>query len=371
MSLPGEEPRVKGRTRKVRPEDWPFLIPGHHPGYVSWEQFQRNQRRLDENRTARDEDRRGALREGVALLQGIARCGRCGRRMSVRYLKDGTIPSYDCNSFHAHFAGPTCQSVRGDAIDAAVARFLEAMRPAQLEVSMAALDRIAAQARQLDRQRQLTRERARYEAELARRRFLAVDPENRLVGRTLERDWNEKLAEVERLEREAALSPPLSARLVRPEERRRILELARDLPAIWHAPTTRQADRKQLLGYLIKDVTICRDDASIGVAIRWQTEACTELEVPRPRRSYDVRRTDPAVVERVRPWPRGTPIAGSPPCWTRRGTGPALGPASPRTRSIGSGTLTRSPAVARKGRPPARRATAGTDAVRPRWRRRS
>lgn len=301
VSLPGEDPRVKGRTRRVRPEDWPFLIPGHHPGYVTWEQFHRNQRQLDENRTARDEDRRGALREGVALLQGIARCGRCGRRMSVRYLKDGAIPSYDCNSIHAHYAGPTCQSVRGDAIDAAVARvFLEAMRPAQLEVSMAALDRIATQARQLDRQWQLTGERARYEAELARRRFLAVDPENRLVGRTLERDWNEKLAEVERLERDAALRPPLSARLVRPEERRRILALARDLPAIWHAPTTRQADRKQLLGYLIKDVTLCRGDAAIGVAIRWQTEACTELEVPRPRRSYDVRRTGPAVVERVR-----------------------------------------------------------------------
>ena len=301
LCLPGEDPRVKGRTRQVRPEDWPFLIPGHHPGYITWEQFGRNRQRLDENRTVRDEDRRGALREGVALLQGIVRCGRCGRRMSVRYLKAGAIPSYTCNSIHSHYAGATCQSMRGDGIDDAVARaFLEAMRPAQLEVSMAALDRIAAQARQLDRQWQLTLERARYEAELARRRFLVVDPENRLVGRTLEREWNEKLAEVERLERDAALRPPLSARLVRPEERRRILALAQDLPTIWEAPTTCQTDRKQLLGYLIKDVTICRGETTIRVAIRWQTEACTELEVPRPKRSYEARRTDPAVVERVR-----------------------------------------------------------------------
>jgi DNA invertase Pin-like site-specific DNA recombinase len=301
LSLPGEDSRIKGRTRQVRPEDWPFLIPGHHPGFITWEQFQRNQRQLDENRTERDEDRRGALREGVALLQGIVRCGRCGRRMSVRYLKDGTIPSYECNSIHSHFAGATCQSMRGDEIDAAVACvFLEAMRPAQLEVSMAALDRIAAQARQLDRQWQLTLERARYEAELARRRFLAVDPENRLVGRTLEREWNEKLAEIEHLERDAALRPPLSARLVHPEERRRILALAQDLPALWQAPTTRQNDRKQLLGYLIKDVTLCRGETTIDVAIRWQTEACTALEVPRPRRSYEVRRTDPVVVDRVR-----------------------------------------------------------------------
>jgi len=299
--LPGEGPRIQGRTRRVRPEDWSSLLLEHHPGSITWEQFPQNQHRLDANRTARDEDRRGAVRAGDALLQGIARCGRCGRRMSVRYLKDGKIPSYECHAIHTHDAGATCQSIRGDAIDAAVACvFLEAMRPAQLEVAMAALDQVAAPARQLDRPWQLTLERARSEAELARRRFLAVDPENRLVARTLEREWNEKLAEIERLERDAALRPPLSARWVDPQERRRILALAQDLPALGHAPTTLQAERKQLLGYLIKDVTLGRGEATIHVAIRWQTEACTTLEVPRPVRSYEARRTDPAVVARVR-----------------------------------------------------------------------
>ena len=301
LCLPDEEPRIKGRSRRVRPEDWPFLIPGHHPGYITWDQFLGNQRRLDENRTSRDEDRRGAPREGTALLQGIVRCGRCGRRMSVRYLNNGLIPTYECHSLHAHSGGPTCQSLRGDGVDAAVAQaFLEAMRPAQLEVSMAAFDQIAAQARQLDRQWQLTRERARYEAELARRRFVAVEPENRLVARTLERDWNEKLAEVERLERDSTLRPQLSAQLVNPKERQRILALAQDVPRTWQASTTLQTDRKQLLGYLIKDVTLCRGDTTIQVAIRWQTEDCTVLEVARPQRSYEVRRTDPAVVARVR-----------------------------------------------------------------------
>jgi DNA invertase Pin-like site-specific DNA recombinase len=301
QSLPGEEPRIKGRTRWVRPEDWPFLIPGHHPGYLTWERYLQNQRKRDENRPARTEDRRGAPREGAALLQGLARCGRCGHRMTVRYFKDGTVPSYECRSIHTRSAGATCQTMRGDEIDAAVAgAFLEAMQPAQLEVSMSALDQIAGRAQQLDRQWQLTLERARYEAELARRRFLAVDPENRLVGRTLERDWNEKLAEVERLERDAALRPALSARLVDPKERERILALAKDLPRIWRAATTRQADRKQLLGSLIKDVTLCRGEETIWVAVRWQTEACTTLEVARPRRSYEVRRTDPLVVARVR-----------------------------------------------------------------------
>jgi DNA invertase Pin-like site-specific DNA recombinase len=299
--LPGEEPRVKGRTRRVRPEDWPFLIPGHHPGYITWDQFQRNQRRLDDNRTLPDQDRRGALREGHALLQGIIWCGRCGRRMSVRYLNNASIPSYECNSHHTHFAGKTCQSIRGDEVDAAVARaLLEAMRPAQLEVSMAAFDQVAAQARQLDRQWQLTLERARYEAELARRRFVAVEPENRLVARTLEREWNERLAEIERIERDETLRPRLASRLVDPEERRRVLALAQDLSKVWHAPTTPQTARKQLLGYLIKDVTLSRGETVIQVAIRWQTEACTVLEVPRPRRSYEVRRTDPVVVARIK-----------------------------------------------------------------------
>jgi DNA invertase Pin-like site-specific DNA recombinase len=301
LSLPGEEPRVKGRTRRVRPEDWPFLIPGHHPGYITWDQFQRNQQRLDDNRTSPDEDRRGALREGLALLQGIVRCGRCGRRMSVRYLKNASIPSYECNSVHTHYAGKTCQSLRGDEIDAAVARaLLEAMRPAELEVSMAAFDQVAAQARQLDRQWQLTLERARYEAELARRRFEAVEPENRLVARTLEREWNERLAEIERMERDATLRPQLTSRLVDPQEQRRVLALAQDLSKVWHAPTTPQTARKQLLGFLIKDVTLCRGDTTIQVAIRWQTEACTVLEVPRLKRAHELRRTDPEVVARVK-----------------------------------------------------------------------
>ena len=143
-------------------------------------------------------------------------------------------------------------------------------------------------------------ERARYEAELARRRFQAVDPENRLVARTLERDWEARLAEVERLERESAARPTLSTRLVDPAERARILALAQDLPALWQAATTTQVERKQLLGFLIKDVCLTRAETTIGVAIRWRTEACTVLNIPRPKRSCDARRTDPAALARLR-----------------------------------------------------------------------
>ena len=178
--------------------------------------------------------------------------------------------------------------------------FLEAMQPAQLEVSMAALDQLAERSRKIDRQWQLARERVRYEADLAERRFKAVDPENRLVARSLEREWNEKLTEVERLERENLQRPNLSVRLVDPEERQRILALAQDLPQLWHAATTTNVERKQLLGFLVKDVTLYAEKTKIEISIRWQTEACTTLEVPRFRRMWDLRRTDPAVVERIR-----------------------------------------------------------------------
>ncbi len=296
QTLPGEAPRLKGRTRQIKRDDWLIVLHDAHPGYITWEQFLRNQQRLDDNRTFRPEERRGAVREGAALLQGIVLCGRCGRRMTIRYLDDGVTPCYSCNQVHKQLAGKTCQTLRGDGADAAVARiFLEAMQPAQLEVSMAALEQLEARARQIDRQWQLRLERAEYEADLARRRFVAVEPENRLVARTLERDWNNKLAEVQRLEREYTALPRPTARPASPEERQRILALAQDLPTIWHADTTTHAERKQLLRFLIKDVTLSRRETTIHIGIRWQTEALTELEILGPSQ-----RTSPAVVKRIR-----------------------------------------------------------------------
>jgi DNA invertase Pin-like site-specific DNA recombinase len=300
-ALPHEAPRVKGRTRRVAVADWPIVRQDAHPGYLTWEQFLRNQQRLDDNCTTRGNDRRGAVREGYALLQGLVLCGQCGRRMSVRYTRQGTTPSYECNQAHKQQGGRTCQFVRGDGVDAAVARlFLEALQPAQLEVSLATLEQIEEQARQVERQWRLRLERARYEADLARRRLLAVEPENRLVARNLEKDWNDKLAAVEKLEREQASLSVGAAPCLSPEERQRILNLSEDLPALWHAPTTTPAERKLLLRLLVKDVTLTKETTTIRVALRWQTEACTVVAVARPLLSCDARRTPTAVVERVR-----------------------------------------------------------------------
>jgi DNA invertase Pin-like site-specific DNA recombinase len=299
--LPSEEPRVKGRSRRRAPADWPIVRHDHHPGYLTWEQFQRNQQRLADNCTWPAPERRGAVREGSALVQGIVLCGQCGRRMSVRYTRNGTTPSYECNQLHKQQGSPTCQFVRGDGVDAAVAQlFLQAIQPAQLAVSLATLEEIDVQARQVERQWQLRLERARYEADLTRRRFLAVDPENRLVARNLERDWNEKLAAVEQLQREDATRPAWTSQPLSAAERQRILALTEDLPALWHAPSTTASERKQLLRLLIKDVTLTKAASSITVAVRWQTEASTSVAIARPPRSCDTRRTPAAVVERIR-----------------------------------------------------------------------
>jgi hypothetical protein len=300
--LPDQNQRLVKQTRRLNnPEKWTFLLLENHPGYITWAQFLRNEQRLDDNRTSRAEDRRGPAREGTALLQGIALCGRCGRRMTIRYLEDGLTPVYKCTQAYHQFGEPTCQTIRGDGLDAAVAQtFLAAMQPAQLEISLATLEQLEAQARQIDEQWQRRLERARYEADLSRRRLFAVEPENRLVARNLERDWNEKLAEVERLEREYLTLPQPPALVVNPEERERILALAQDLPTIWQAETTTYTERKQLLRFLIKDVTITRQETTIHLGLRWQTEALTELDIPRPKRSSDFLRTSATVLERIR-----------------------------------------------------------------------
>jgi DNA invertase Pin-like site-specific DNA recombinase len=299
--LPGEAPRIKARSRRVPRVDWPIVLRDHHGGYLSWEQFVSNVQQLEDNRTFRAEERRGVVREGSALLQGVVVCGRCGRRMGGRYMVDGRRPIYVCGHLHRDFAAKTCQELRGDGIDQAVAQlFLQAMQPAQLQLSLATLHQLEERAGAVDRHWQLRLERARYEVELARRRYVAVDPEHRLVARSLERDWNEKLTARDQLEREYASRPAMESLPVNDTERARILALAKDLPLVWHAPTTTATERKQLVRFLIKDVTLPTGQTTIRVDVRWQTSACSTLEVARPRRMCEVRRTAPAVIARIR-----------------------------------------------------------------------
>lgn len=295
--LPGEEPRIKGRTKQIKSKDWPIVLLDNHTGYISWQQFLSNQQQLDDNRTWHGQERRGISREGSALLQGIILCGRCGRRMTVRYHKDGVTPFYECNQAHTQLAAPTCQTMRGDIIDKTVAKcFLEAIEPAQLEVSLAVLQQIDNQFRQVERQWKLRKERLQYEVDLAKRRYLAVEPENRLVARSLEKDWNEKLAALELLEKEYLALPLHKSKVVSIEQRKQILQLAQDLPTLWDCETTSNVERKQLLRFLIKDVTVIRQDKVIDINLRWQTGASTKLQVDRVKKSWEITKTAPEAI---------------------------------------------------------------------------
>jgi hypothetical protein len=176
----------------------------------------------------------------------------------------------------------------------------DAIQPAHLAVALATRDSLAVQARQIERQWHLRLERAQYEADLARRRCLAVEPEHRLVARSLEREWNEQLAEVARLERDSTAVRQRAPQLLSPEQQQRMLALAHDLPTIWHAPTTTHVERKHLVRFLMQDVPRTRRATTMPMAIRWHTHACTRREIPRPRRSCDTRRTSPVVLARLR-----------------------------------------------------------------------
>ena len=162
-----------------------MLLHEVHPGSLTWAPCLHNHVRLADHRTFRPAEHRGAVREGAALLQGLGLCGQCGRRMGVRSLDDGVTPLSAWTRAQVDLAAPTCQTLRGDGIDATVAQtFLDAIQPAHLAVALATLDRLTAQARQSERQWHLRLERAQYEADLARRRCLAVEPDNRLVARS-------------------------------------------------------------------------------------------------------------------------------------------------------------------------------------------
>ena len=194
---------------------------------------------------------------------------------------------YECSQAHTQLAAKTCQTVRGDRINQAVEQcFLEAIQPAHLEVSLAALGQLETRARHIDQQWRRQIERAQYEADLARRRYVMVDPDNRLVARSLEREY--------------ATLPRQTALLLTASQREQIRALAQDLPAIWHAPTTTSAERKQLVRWLIKDVTLAKRGNLISIDIRWQTEALTHLAIPRYKKSWEVRQTSQEVVSRVR-----------------------------------------------------------------------
>jgi hypothetical protein len=260
MALVDGELRRRHKT-VIAPSAWKACLHDHHPAYISWEDFMANQHKLDDNRTNHTAaNRRGAAREGLALLQGLALCGRCGRRMGTQYRGTDHHGDYQCRA-RAH-AGDVCFQVAATAIDEAITKLLlEVVNPDEIELGLAVVRETERQVSEVERQWTLRLERARYDARLAERRYKVVDPDNRVTARTIEREWEETLVALEALEREHADVRRREQLELGDQDHARILALARDLSAVWHASTTTQAERKNLLRIVITDVTLTPIDA--------------------------------------------------------------------------------------------------------------
>ncbi|RZL72059.1 MAG: hypothetical protein EOP32_39070 [Rhodococcus sp. (in: high G+C Gram-positive bacteria)] len=245
-------------------EQWIALIPDAHPGYVDWEQFETNQRLLSANATARGEDRAaGPAREGTALLQGLAVCAKCGNRMTVRYhtRRGVEVPDYQCIRTCIQDGGRRCQGVPGAAVDAAIGQLLlDTVTPLALEVALTVQTELETRAAEADALRRGQVERARHRADLARRRYLAVDPDNRLVADSLEADWNDALRTLGAAREDYERASAAAATALTEEVQAKIRSLATDFPALWANPDTPQRDRKRMVRLLVADVTLHKTD---------------------------------------------------------------------------------------------------------------
>jgi DNA invertase Pin-like site-specific DNA recombinase len=278
-------------TAAVAPEDWSICLKDAHPAYLDWDEFMANRRQLADNVGRYDAGRPGAPRKGNALLQGIVSCGRCARRMCLRYSgPHGDYPVYVCVADSSAEGRPRCQEVRALAVDAEVERLiLTALTPDRIVLAIAALGEIEEETRAMERQWSLKRERARYDAERARRQYDAVEPENRLVARSLERVWEERLRRVDQVEQEYDAWRREQSVSISDNDRAEILALGEELPRLWRAATTRSADRKQIVRLVIKDVALDqkRRRGYVWIKVIWKTGAASEHWLQRCVQGYE------------------------------------------------------------------------------------
>jgi DNA invertase Pin-like site-specific DNA recombinase len=302
-----EHGQTRQRMRRLPQAEWAVLIWEHHRGYIDKATFDRNRGRIAGNTRPRAHQAGGAVREGAALLQGIAVCGRCGRKLKVHYQgrRGHQSPAYHCpSSILVENRGSWCLRVGGGQIDQAVAgALLAALTPAGVKAALQAAEALEQDHDAALKQWWLQVERAKYQAERAERRYRQVEPEHRLVARGLERDWENALTELARAEAELALREQQHPRTLTGDERERLLVLGADLGRVWSAPTTTDRDRKQLLRTLIEEVTLDADkqERRATVTIRWQGGAITEIAVTLPKPQPAIRTDEDtiALLERL------------------------------------------------------------------------
>ncbi|NQV29001.1 MAG: recombinase family protein, partial [Rhodopirellula sp.] len=268
------------------PDDYHALIPGRCPAYISMERYERNQRRIAQNRVRFSA--KGPAREGAAMLGGLVFCGHCDTRMSVHYAGKGAY-QYTCRARIYDCNGPLCQSISGRVLDKLVAeKILAALQPAALEISLSAADDLQQERRRLEQTWQHRLERARYDAERAERQYQAVEPENRLVARTLEQQWESALSELQSVQQEYARFRQAHSSSLTDDERETIRKLSKDLPAVWNASTTSAADKQRIVQILLNRILVRVQDSTerVDVTLHWSGGFTSQHEFIRPVRGY-------------------------------------------------------------------------------------
>ena len=299
-----ENGEVRSRISCMPEENWLVNLRDHHEGYITFEQYTKNLDQLSRNQTNTKEMVLSApAREGLALLQGLLICGCCGRRLTPRYQGNGGIyPTYQCNwRKREGLATKACMTVQCPPLDRAIEeRVLEVLSREQIQLAIDAFEIVSRRHEQIDAQWKMRLERAEYEAELAQRRYEQVDPHNRLVAATLEQRWNDALIELEDVKDQINRLQQESRQLTS-QQRDEVLELAQDLPQLWHNTVTAWKDKKRILQLLISDITVKKPEQRAALLqVRWQGGVCEEIRVELPRPVADRWRHDDALVERVR-----------------------------------------------------------------------
>jgi DNA invertase Pin-like site-specific DNA recombinase len=299
-----ETGQVKKRTKSLPQSQWSVLIHDHHKGFIDWETYKMIQARIAKNIRPVPHKTTGAVREGAALLQGIATCGKCGRKLRVYYQGKSSSPGYYCAANNiVGGRSEYCMRVGGVKIDITVADiFLNAITPAAMDAVLLAEKNIEENHDAGLDQWRLQIERLRYEANKVERRFRAVEPENRLVARTLENQWEICLNKLQAAENELAQRQQQRPEALTPEQRIQIRVLGKDIKRVWQAPTTTYRDKKELFQILLQEVNISVD-RTLNMAhliMRWQTDAITEIDMELPKRNSPPIKTKQDTIDLVR-----------------------------------------------------------------------
>jgi DNA invertase Pin-like site-specific DNA recombinase len=294
----------KKTVRARDTDDWLACIPDAHPGYISWERHQENLKILKVNGQGYDAARASIPREGPALLQGRAVCGRCGGHFRVRYAaRRGRLEAwYICDRAHGYRGEPSCQSIAGPPVDDAIGRLIaEQMTPAAVELALEVRKEIEARHEEADRLRRRAVERAQTEADLAQRRFMLVDPNNRLVADTLEGEWNDKLRILANAREERERARAHDQVSLDKAVRERLVAMVADFHKLWADPDTPNRERKRLLAHIIEDVTLVKSPAegTTKVHVRFKGGKTQTLTTPSPKSSAQLVKTQPGIVELV------------------------------------------------------------------------